>query len=122
MKRDVACLVLAAAGALPVFPQAPPDTFENIRRVVAMGDVHGDFQRFVDLWRTADLVDAKNTWTGGDTHLVLDGYFVDRGDHSAQVLNLRMELERQRRQGGGQVHALIGNHEALNLYGDFRYV
>ena len=32
-----------------------------------------------------------------------------------------MSLEKQAAKAGGQVHALIGNHEAMNLYGDLRY-
>ncbi|HYV62000.1 MAG TPA: metallophosphoesterase [Bryobacteraceae bacterium] len=121
MTRRAACLIaLLAAG--PALPQALPDTFENVRRVVAIGDVHGDYQRLVELLRTAALVNAKGAWTGGATHLVLDGDFVDRGDHSAQVLDLLMELEPQARKAGGWLHALIGNHEGMDLYGDLRYV
>jgi hypothetical protein len=33
-----------------------------------------------------------------------------------------MNLERQAKKAGGAVHALIGNHEAMNVYGDLRYV
>jgi hypothetical protein len=33
-----------------------------------------------------------------------------------------MRLERQARRAGGRVHALIGNHEAMNILGDLRYV
>jgi hypothetical protein len=129
MTRRALCLILFAAAG-PAFPQAPsdaapgnsPDTFENVRRVVAIGDVHGDSQRLLELLRTAALVDAKGAWTGGATHLVLTGDMVDRGDHSAQVLDLLMDLEPQARKAGGRVHALIGNHEAMDLYGDLRYV
>jgi hypothetical protein len=32
-----------------------------------------------------------------------------------------MRLEPQARRAGGYVHALIGNHEAMNMEGDFRY-
>src|SRR5438105_6686761 len=121
MTRRAACLIfLFSAGT--VFSQAPPDTFSEVRRVVAFGDIHGDYQRFVELLHTAGLVDAKNAWTGGATHLVLVGDFVDRGDHSAQVLDLVMDLEPQARKAGGWLHALIGNHEAMDLYGDLRYV
>ena len=125
MTRRVACLILLVAPG-PAFSQGPPetlpDTFQDVRRIVAIGDVHGDYQRFLELLRTAALIDAKNAWTGGDTHLVLDGDFVDRGDHSAQVLDLLMDLEPQARKAGGRLHALIGNHEAMDLYGDLRYV
>lgn len=98
------------------------DTFTGVSRVVAFGDIHGDYQRLLELLRSAGLADAKNTWSGGATHLVLTGDFVDRGDHSAQVMDLLMELEPQARKAGGSLHALIGNHEAMNLYGDLRYV
>ena len=125
MSRRATCLILLLA-AVPAFPQgrgeSNSDTFTNVRRIVAIGDVHGDYQRFVELLRTAALVDAKNAWTGGDTHLVLIGDFVDRGDHSAQVLDLLMDLEPQARKAGGALHALIGNHEAMDIYGDLRYV
>ena len=33
-----------------------------------------------------------------------------------------MALEKQAHAAGGAVHCLIGNHEAMNLYGDLRYV
>ena len=125
MTRRVACLILLVASG-PAFsqgrPEPLPDTFQGVRRIVAIGDVHGDYQRLLELLRTAALVDAKNAWTGGDTHLVLTGAFVDRGDHSAQVLDLLMDLEPQARKAGGRLHALIGNHEAMDLYGDLRYV
>ena len=129
MTRRTACLILVLAAGT-AFPQAPSDaspdtlqdTYSGVRRIVAIGDVHGDYQRLLELLRTAGLVDAKNAWTGGATHLVLTGDFVDRGDHSAQVLDLLMDLEPQARKAGGGLHALIGNHEAMDLYGDLRYV
>jgi hypothetical protein len=129
MLRRTACLILLVALA-PVFPQALPDaaqdasqdTFQDVRRIVAIGDVHGDYQSLLDLLRTAALVDAKGAWTGGATHLVLTGDMTDRGDHSGQVLDLLMDLEPQARKAGGRLHALIGNHEAMDVYGDLRYV
>lgn len=121
-RRSLLLIPLAVGVAFAQAPAESSDTFVDISRIVAFGDIHGDYQRLLELLRTAGLVDAKNTWSGGATHLVLTGDFVDRGDHSAQVLDLLMELEPQARKAGGRLHALIGNHEAMNLYGDLRYV
>src|SRR4051794_17546566 len=79
--RQIALLLLVSAA---LFAQgngaaALPDTFENVDRIVAIGDVHGDLTEFLALLRTAKLVDSKNNWTAGKTHLVLTGDFVDRG-------------------------------------------
>src|SRR6185503_16218623 len=56
------------------------------------------------------------------THLVQTGDILDRGSDSRKAMDLLMRLEDEARQAGGAVHALIGNHEAMNMYGDLRYV
>lgn len=98
------------------------DTFTGVQRIVAFGDIHGDYDRLVDLLRTASVIDRQNAWVGGATHLVLDGDMVDRGPASRKVLDLAMALEPQAASAGGAVHALIGNHEVMNIIGDVRYV
>ncbi len=98
------------------------DAWTGVERVVAIGDVHGDYEQFVAVLRSADLVDAKGNWSGGKTHLVQTGDLLDRGPDSRKAMDLVMKLEEQARTAGGEVHALIGNHEAMNLYGDLRYV
>jgi len=98
------------------------DTFTGVQRIVAFGDIHGDYQRLVDLLHTAGLIDKQNVWTGGAAHLVLDGDMVDRGPNSRKVLDFVMALQRQAAQAGGAVHPMIGNHEAMNIIGDLRYV
>ena len=98
------------------------DVWTGVERVVAIGDVHGDFQQFAAILQSAALIDSRNRWTGGKTHLVQTGDALDRGPHSRKVMDLLMELEKQARKAGGLVHALIGNHEAMNVYGDLRYV
>jgi hypothetical protein len=37
-------------------------------------------------------------------------------------MDLLMKLEKQAKKAGGCVHCLIGNHDAMNVYGDLRYV
>ncbi len=97
-------------------------SWTGVGSVVALGDVHGDFRRFVEVLRHAGLIDLEKNWSGGKTHLVQTGDLLDRGPDSRAVMDLLMRLEKQAPLQGGAVHCLIGNHEAMNLTGDYRYV
>jgi len=114
----------AAAAALlligPAFAQQ--DAWTGVDRIVAVGDVHGDFDQFVKTLRAARVIDEKNEWIGGKTHLVQVGDVLDRGPDSRKAMDLLMKLEEEASKAGGAVHALIGNHEAMVLLGDWRYV
>ena len=101
---------------------AAQDTWKDVDRIVAVGDIHGDFGQFVKALRVAKVVDAKNDWIAGKTHLVQMGDVLDRGPDSRKAMDLLMKLEGQASKAGGAVHALIGNHEAMVLQGDWRYV
>ncbi len=105
--------------AAPMF--AGEEVFTGVERVIAVGDVHGDFDAFVTILRSAGVIDNKNRWTGGTAHLVQIGDVLDRGADSRKAMDLLIALEKQASKAGGRVHALIGNHEAMNLYGDLRY-
>jgi hypothetical protein len=100
---------------------AAQDVWTGIGRIVAVGDVHGDYDQLVSVLRSAGVIDGKGKWIGGKTHLVQMGDVVDRGPASRKAMDLLMALEKQARNAGGYVHALIGNHEAMNVYGDLRY-
>jgi hypothetical protein len=67
-------------------------------------------------------VDANLDWKAGADHLVLCGDLVDRGPRDEDVLDLVRRLQTQAEQAGGRVHALMGNHELMNLTRDLRYV
>jgi hypothetical protein len=96
--------------------------FPAVERVVAVGDVHGALDEFVATLRGAGLVDEELSWSGGTAHLVSIGDLLDRGDHGRQAMDLLMRLEAEAAAAGGAVHLLLGNHEAMNLSGDLRYV
>ena len=91
-------------------------------RVVAIGDVHGAFDQFVEILQTAGLIDAKRQWIGGTTVLVQTGDVFDRGPKVREALDLLMRLEEEARRAGGRVEALLGNHEVMNLLHEFRDV
>jgi TPR repeat protein len=102
--------------------QVVQDTWSGVDRVIAIGDVHGDYEQFVTVLASAGLIDGAGNWTGGATHLVQTGDVLDRGPDSRAVMDLLMRLEKQAAAAGGGVHCLIGNHEAMNIYGDLRFV
>ncbi|MCP5111758.1 MAG: protein-tyrosine-phosphatase [bacterium] len=101
---------------------AAQDSWSGVERLVAIGDVHGDHDQFFTLLQQAGLVNKKGRWMGGKTHLVQTGDVPDRGPDTRKIMDLLIRLEKQASKAGGRVHALIGNHEAMNVYTDLRYV
>jgi hypothetical protein len=96
--------------------------YSGVERIVAVSDIHGAFQPMVATLRNAGVLDADLGWAGGSTHLVIVGDILDRGPDSRDVMDLLMRLEGEADAAGGMVHVLVGNHEAMNLVGDLRYV
>jgi hypothetical protein len=90
--------------------------------VLAIGDVHGDYDDFVAILRRVDLIDEQNHWKGGKTTFVQTGDLLDRGPKPREAMDLMMALEKEAAQAGGRVVSLLGNHEAMNMMGDLRYV
>jgi hypothetical protein len=101
---------------------AVPVAAAPLHRIVAVGDLHGDFSAWRDILRSASLVDNNGHWTGGDTILIQTGDVVDRGPNSLEIIEDFMRLQKEAARARGQVIAMVGNHEAMNLTGDLRYV
>jgi len=98
------------------FPQSAP------QRIVAVGDLHGDYDAWRAIARSAGLIDAKGHWTGSNTTLVQTGDIVDRGPDSLKIIRDLMKLQKEASKRGGSVIVLVGNHEAMMMTGDLRYV
>ncbi len=91
-------------------------------RVVAVGDVHGALTEFVTVLQRTGFIDAKRRWTGRTATLVQIGDIMDRGARVRETLDFAMDLEKQAGRAGGAFVPLLGNHEAMNVMGDLRYV
>jgi hypothetical protein len=116
-------IAVAEIGSQTADPKTPSTAvFSGVARIVAVGDLHGDYEQFTGVLASAGLIDGNGDWVGGKAHLVQTGDVVDRGPDSRPILELLIKLEKQAAAAGGAVHALIGNHEAMNVYGDLRYV
>ena len=93
--------VLAVLGALVltgvVAPSAPPMSAAAGPRIVAIGDVHGAFDQFVEILQAAGLIDGKRQWAGGTT------VFIQRKDINVIQLHgtvrRRIQSSQQTEQG-----------------------
>ncbi|MEJ7604163.1 MAG: metallophosphoesterase, partial [Kofleriaceae bacterium] len=92
------------------------------KRLVAIGDLHGDLSATRAALRTAGAIDKDDRWIGGALVVVQTGDVLDRGDDEQAILDLVTRLEVDAKAAGGALIMLLGNHELMNGAGDFRYV
>lgn len=90
-------------------------------RIIAVGDLHGDFAAWQAIARAAGIMDARGHWAGGKTTLVQLGDVTDRESDSLKIIRSLQQLQREAARKGGKVVVILGNHEAMNLLGDNRY-
>jgi len=96
--------------------------FKQADRIVVVGDIHGDFKKMRQALLLAELIDKRDRWIAGKTRLVQLGDVPDRGPDTLKIIDFLQRLEIKAKRKGGRVHLLIGNHDAMNVYGDLRYV
>ncbi|KAG6762518.1 hypothetical protein POTOM_033024 [Populus tomentosa] len=89
-----------------------------------VGDVHGDLDQARCALEIAGVLssDGQDLWTGGETVLIQLGDVLDRGEEEIAILSLLRSLDIQAKAQGGAVFQVNGNHETMNVEGDFRYV
>jgi hypothetical protein len=116
--RTVRLIVAAAVAASPAVALPPPQP----ARIVAVGDLHGDYRAWRDIAGAAGVIGPGGNWTGGRTTLVQVGDVVDREADSLKIIRDLMRLQKEAPRQGGRVIVLVGNHEAMNITGDLRYV
>jgi Calcineurin-like phosphoesterase len=120
LKRVTRSAVQAFAALLFIMAGSPTIA-QQPQRIVAVGDLHGDYKAWQDIARGAGLINAKGHWTGGKTILVQLGDVADREPDTLKIIKSLQQLEREAARKGGKVHVVLGNHEAMNLLGDNRY-
>jgi hypothetical protein len=104
--------------------------FRPVKRIVAIGDIHGDFESLKIILLKSNVINSNNAWIGGGTYVVQVGDQLDGltrvgkwcGDNDFEVLLYLTELDAQAKKSGGRVLNLIGNHELNNTLGDLSYV
>src|SRR6478672_2737007 len=114
-------IALQAVAALFVMLIGTPVIAQQPQRIVAVGDLHGDFKAWQDIARGAGVIDPGGHWSGGKATLVQLGDVTDREPDSLKIIRSLQQLQREAPRKGGKVIVVLGNHEAMNLLGDNRY-
>lgn len=105
--------------------------YPAIYKLIVLGDVHGDYYATIKSLKKARLIDNNLDWCGGNTHLVQVGDILDRKnrlgentdeDSEFKIIDLFLKLIKQAYKAGGGFHCIFGNHELMNIIGDFSYV
>ncbi|MDN3578464.1 metallophosphoesterase [Chitinimonas viridis] len=109
---------LALNRSNPVAPDIQPQP----QRWAALSDIHGQAGIFQSLLKAQGVIDGKGNWAWGKGVLVIAGDIFDRGPTVNEALWQVYQLEQQARAAGGAVHFVLGNHEAMVLRGDLRYI
>src|SRR6476659_3462230 len=100
--RCVALLLGALAFGTAVGAAAP-------QRIIAVGDLHGDYQAWTDIARAAGLIDPGGKWIGGNTYLVQLGDVTDREPDSLKIIRSLQRLQKEAPRSGGKVTVVLGN-------------
>ena len=116
-----------------------PSILPKKDRIIVMGDIHGDWDLTIELFKLANLIDDNMNWIGKDTVVVQVGDQIDRcrfngidcSDINAtkddeasdiKILHFFTKLHNMAQKDGGAVYSLIGNHELMNVMGKMDYV
>jgi hypothetical protein len=96
--------------------------FSNVEKVIALSDVHGQYDILIQLLKSHQVIDQEHKWVFGAGHLMVIGDNFDRGDKVLDILWFLFNLQKEAERHGGKVHVLLGNHEMMVLQGDLRYL
>jgi hypothetical protein len=121
-RLDLGPLAAAPLRLDPRPPKAAEARFPLPAKILAISDIHGRKDALLAYLQRQGVVNDRLAWTFGDGHLVVVGDVLDRGDQATECLWLLRALEPAARAAGGRVHLVLGNHEAMVLQGDLRYL
>ncbi len=100
----------------------PAFQYDKPSQFFVASDLEGNIEALVYMLVQAGIMDEEYNWTYGSGHLYHLGDLFDRGEYVTESLWLFYHLENQAQDAGGDVHFILGNHDLMNFYGDFRYV
>lgn len=120
-----------------------PNKLPPVKRIIAIGDVHGDLKLVYKILQNAKVL-VNNNWTTNkkyrETVVVQLGDQIDNcrpdqfntcntknytkndSNDDLKILKFFTNLHSQAQIYGGAVYSILGNHELMNVNGDYTYV
>jgi hypothetical protein len=83
--------------------------------IFVVGDIHGHLDTLTALLRRERVVNAALGWASDNATLVFIGDYFDIGPDGVGVVDLVMRLQKEAASAGGEVLALLGNHDVSIL-------
>ena len=111
---------------------ANQDILPECKRIIVIGDIHGDWEITKKIFLKYKLINSNGKWIAEpkDTHVVQVGDILDRGGRpdtigdecsELKIMDFLDEIHEQAQLYGGGVHCILGNHELMNVLGNFNY-
>ena len=111
LRRLLLATILCAI-ALTGLAASIQDDWQGVERIVAIGDIHGDYDNYMAVLKNAGVVNRRGRWAAGKTHVVQVGDIPDRGPDTLKIIEHLQKLEKQAKKAGGRLHLLLGNHRS----------
>jgi len=86
MKHTFLILLLFSSAVFADARKIDEFHWQGVERIVAIGDLHGDYANYIAALSAAGLVNKKGKWSGGETHLVQTGDIPDRGPDTLKII------------------------------------
>lgn len=94
----------------------------TVSPIIAIGDIHADLSSAKKAFAIAGVTNEQGEWIAENTTVVQTGDITDRGPDGLPILEWLLALEQQAGAHNSRFVIVMGNHEAMNLQGDWRYV
>jgi hypothetical protein len=101
----------------------------NNNRILAIGDIHADYEIFVNILLNVKIINKKGEWICGDTYVVQLGDILDgkrpnvntnkdfiESAGEVKICKLIIKLDKLAKEHGGRFISILGNHELYPYY------
>ena len=119
-----------------------PSVLPPVKRIIAIGDIHGDLNLAIRSFKLAKLIDDNYNWIANPKNTIVvqvgdqidscrpiagsyDCHSTKKADDKAEDISVLIFFNKMHQKAlihGGAVYSLLGNHELMNAQGKFYYV